>query len=88
MLSVISISVEEKVEPKKTEKVWTAGEVREVEGGNLIFFDDDDDDDDMKIMTVMTVRMTNDFSGGRREEFSREWRGRSEERSWRGRSDC
>ena len=25
------------------------------------------------------------FAGGRREEFSREWRGRSEERSWRGR---
>ena len=49
---------------------------------------DNDDDDDMKIMTVMTVRMTNYFSGGRREEFSREWRGRSEERSWRGRSDC
>ena len=38
MLSVISILVEEKVEPKKTEKVWTAGEVREVEGGDLIIF--------------------------------------------------
>ena len=26
------------MEPKKTEKVWTAGEVREVEGGDLIIF--------------------------------------------------
>ena len=38
VIFVISILVEEKVEPKKTEKVWTAGEVREVEGGDLIIF--------------------------------------------------
>merc|ERR550525_350845 len=51
------VPVEEKAEETSVrEKLWTAGEVREVEGG------------------------------GRREEFTREWRGRSEERSWRGRS--
>ena len=43
-------------EEEEEERVWTAGEVREVEGG------------------------------GRREDYTREWRGRSAERSWRGRS--